>query len=817
LNDVESLINELTLEEKAALVSGTEFWKTNEIPRLSIPSMYMTDGPCGLRKQGEKADHLGLNNSEKATCFPTGATVASSWNEAKAYRMGEAIADECHMFGVNMVLGPSININKNPRCGRSFEYFSEDPYLSGRLGISFVKGVQSRGIGTSVKHFAANDSENYRFMGDSVIDERALHEIYLKPFKMVVMEGNPTTVMSAYNKINGTYCSKNRRLLTEILRDDWGFSGAVISDWGGVIDRVASISAGLDLEMPGDCEFFRACIIEAVNNGTLPIADLDAAVRNVLNLIEKTTIKNSNATYDEALHNKISEEIAVDGAVLMKNKGSLPLNPNGNYLVIGDLFQHLRYQGAGSSMINPSKLTTPKEAFDKRNIDYAFAKGYAQSDADPDEALEDEAIEKAKRFDTILVFGGLTDLTESEGYDREHISLPANQLSLLEKLITLNKKIVFVMYGGSPVELLFDESVNAILNMYLPGQAGGEATAKLLFGEVSPSGKLPETWANKYEDILFGNEYSSNEIETYKESIYVGYRYFDKAKGINIKYPFGFGLSYTTFAYSNMKVANDGSKIKVVCTVTNTGNFEGGEIVQLYVKNAYSQVFKAEKELRAFAKIYLMPGESKKVELAFDKKDLSYYNVKLQKWVLENGEYEVMLGASVADIRLEESLPVSGEADIDAPYERNKISSYYDVDKLREVTAHEFENLIGYKVPKSRDKKYITMESPLKDLQNSNWIGRLFYKSVVGIGEKQYEKALKMPLSSDRDTELKASMFLMKFMPNNSVYAMSAASSGRFPHHIASAIVAFSNGRVIKGIGALLKKAKVAKLPKLQA
>jgi beta-glucosidase len=817
MQTVNELIQRMTVEEKAALMAGVDFWKTNSIPRLSIPSIYMTDGPCGLRKQGEKADHLGLNNSEQTTSFPTGVTLAASWNRDNIRKMGAAIAKECHHFGVNLLLGPAVNIKRNPKCGRNFEYFSEDPYLSGILGSAFVEGVQNKGIGVSLKHFAVNNNENYRFMGDSVLDERALREIYLRAFERIVKNTKPVTVMSAYNKINGVFCSENHRLLTEILREEWGFDGAVISDWGAVSDRVDGIKAGMDLEMPGDCEYFRKSIIDTVHSGELPISALDQSVSNILKLIQRTHDIQYGLAYDREEHHNLSGEIAADSAVLMKNDGILPLDSSQNYVVIGELFEKMRFQGAGSSLINPSKLTSPKTAFDQRGIRYDYASGYRESEFESEPEYVNSAMAKAQSADVVLFFAGQTDYTESEGYDRESMTLPDNQLALLRKLVQLNKKIVLVLFGGSPVELPFEDEVHAILNMYLPGQAGGEAAAQLLFGEKNPSGKLAETWMKSYTDVPFGEQFVQQKSELYKESIYVGYRYYDFLQGEGVRYPFGHGLSYTQFAYESLQVQQDSETFIVTCEISNTGQMEGGEIIQVYVANPTSDVFKPTKELRAFGKVYLKPGEKKQVKMSFTLSDLAYYHVDRKEWVVENGDYQVLIAASATDIRLSASLSITSQPDIASPYSREQLKHYFSPHLLSQVSMEEFEVLLGRKVTRSSNKestKY-TLDSRLDELRES-FIGNLFYTFVIGIGKKQFNRSQKMPEGPERDMQRKNGMFLMKMMPNNSIRSMSVSSTGRFGYHIAAGLIDLLNGQIMQGIKRMLRKERLSPLPKDQ-
>ncbi len=492
LMDIDRLIKEMTNEEKAALVAGTDFMYTNPIFRLNIPSVCMADGPHGLRKQTGKQDN-GISESEPATAFPTAVTTASSWNPDNARKMGTAIGKECNHYGVGILLGPGVNIKRNPLCGRNFEYFSEDPLLAGEMGAAEVSGIQSQGVGVAVKHFALNNSENYRFMGNSIVDMRAMREIYLRAFERIIKKAKPTSLMCAYNQINGTYCSENKWLLTDLLRDEWGFDGAVMTDWGAMHDRVASLKSGLDLEMPGDTAICRKWIMDGLRDGTLKADELDAAVRNVLTLVERVKKNGEREKADFDAHHILAGEIAEDAAVLLENDGALPLVKTEKLFIVGDLFEKMRYQGAGSSMINPTRVTTPKHAFDERKIEYIFCRGYAENKIEQNEEMIAEAVAKSADFDKILIFAGLTDYVESEGGDRENMCLPENQLALIEKMCETGKQIIVVLFGGSVMELPFADKVNAILNLFLPGQNGGTACANLLFGDKTPSGKLSET------------------------------------------------------------------------------------------------------------------------------------------------------------------------------------------------------------------------------------------------------------------------------------------------------------------------------------
>ncbi len=807
--DIFELLRKLTVEEKAALVAGTDFMYTNPVPGLNIPQIRMSDGPHGLRVQQQGGDN-GVAGSEPATAFPTAALTACGWNEDNLYKMGEAIGEEARHYGINVVLGPGVNIKRNPLAGRNFEYFSEDPLLAGKMGAAEINGIQSRGVGVSLKHFALNNAENYRFMGNSVCDERAMREIYLKAFEIAVKTAKPETVMCAYNAINGTYCSQNKWLLSDVLRNEWGFDGLVMTDWGATHDRIEMLKAGLDLEMPGDTDICRKWIIDGVADGTLDEAVLDKAVENVLNLVYKHAGQKTERS-DFAAHDLLAEEIAEDCAVLMKNDGTLPLSAEKTYFVAGELFEKMRYQGSGSSMINPTFLTTPKNAFDKADVKYEYCKGYKENQTAADKTLIDEAIKRAEKYDTVLVFVGLTDYVESEGCDRENMRLPENQLALINALIKTGKKIIVVLYGGSPVELPFADKVSAILNMYLPGQRGGEATRKLLFGEKNPCGKLAETWAKYYSDVPYGKEFSKTQIEIYKESVFVGYRYYQKAKK-TVAFPFGFGLSYTTFDYTNMSVEESDGKIVVSATVTNTGNRFGGEIVQLYVKAPNTDVFKPEKELRGFTKVYLAAGESKTIKITVNKSELAYYNAKEKRFVTESGEYEIQLCSSSETVKLSEKVKTAGD-DVSSPYDKGTFGLYANLpDK---VSDKAFEKMSGLKIPALPPVKPITLESRFTDLKET-FMGKIMYNAVLSVAKKDMKKAKKLPDGAERDNKIKGAMFLKRILESNSVITMSMSAGKSCPYHFAKGFVDLANGHIIKGIKDFCSPVKTAALPKNQ-
>ena len=610
--DINKLITELTLEEKAALVAGTDFMFTNPVPRLGVPSLRMSDGPHGLRVQKEGGENS-VYDSDQATCFPTAAATACGWDPENLRKMGEAIARECRYYGIHVLLGPGVNIKRNPLCGRNFEYFSEDPYLASELAIGEIRGVQSCGVGVAVKHFALNNSENFRFMGNSVASEKTMRELYLKVFERIVKIARPASLMCAYNQINGVFCSENKWLLTDVLRNEWGFDGLVMTDWGAMHDRVASLKAGLDLEMPGDTAICRKWIVDGINDGSLDVAELDKAVENVLTLVANYVRPADTEPIDFDAHHKLAAEIAADCAVLMKNDGALPLGTTDKLHICGDLFTHMRYQGAGSSLINPARLTTPADAFEARKI-----KNHSVDDCD-----------------TIVVFAGLTDAYESEGLDRDNMRLPEDQLRLIDEMNATGKPVVVVLFGGAPVELPFNDRVNAILNMHLPGQNGGEAVARLLFGEVNPSGKLAETWPVIYSDVPSCDTFGKSINEIYSEGSEAGYRYYSK-HGVPVRYPFGHGLSYTRFEQSEWVRNGD----KYLITVTNTGDRAGAEVVQLYIDG----------ELRGFKKVRLAPHESAIVTLVPEPREQTDFSDELTV-PPEPAHFPVTLESPFSDLR----------------------------------------------------------------------------------------------------------------------------------------------------------------------
>ncbi len=805
-NRIDNLINKLTLDEKIALVSGTNFMETNPIPRLNIPSIVMADGPHGLRKQ-KKEQNNGSTLSEPATCFPTAASLASSFNPDILYKMGKALSKECQYYGVDILLGPGVNIKRNPLCGRNFEYYSEDPFLAGTMGTSLVKGLEENGTMVSVKHFALNNSENYRFLGNSICDGRAMYDLYLKPFEIIVKNAHPSTLMCAYNQINGTFCSENKWLLSDILRKKWGFNGLVMTDWGATHDRVKGIKAGLDLEMPGGTLICRKMIKDGITSGILQIEDLDKAVKNVLTIV-KRAIQNKpeNKDVDFKAHHALARKIAAESAVLLKNDNVLPLNKKGNYLVIGELFSKMRYQGSGSSMINPTFLVSPKEAFDTHCLKYDYLKGYSLSSDNYNSNLLKGI--NLSSYDKIILFIGLSDDAESEGGDRNSFLLPTNQLKVIEQLKNLSIPIVGVLFGGSPFEISFLNQFQGLINMYLPGQNGGNACFDLLFGDANPSGRLAETWPASYQDILSSNTFGKDVNEIYQESIYVGYRYFNEIHPP--LFDFGYGLSYTTFEYSNYSVELFNDLIKIDVDITNIGNRYGKEVVQIYVENPNSLTYRPIRELKVFTKVGLEVNETKHVSLVIKVDDLKYYEPSLNDFLLEPGKYYLSLCKSANQVIMKKEINILGSFPNNI-LDGDLLKLYRDF-MISKVSNNLYLTTFKLDYP-VKQKKPITLESRFTDL-NYTFFGRILYKMIMRIPKKELKKALKLPESKEKDNLVKGALFLIRIFESNSIISMSMSGGNRFPYNFAKGIVEVSNGHLFKGLYQFTHKIKASKLPK---
>ena len=653
--DIKNLLLQMTLEEKAAMCSGRDFWHIQGLERLGVPSVMVTDGPCGLRKQAGETDHLGLNASVTAVSYPTGSCVACSFDRNLIKASGEALGDECQAEGVAVLLGPAVNIKRSPLCGRNFEYFSEDPYLTGEMAAAYIQGVQSKNIGTSLKHFAANSQEHRRMTSDSVVDERTLREIYLSAFETAVKESQPWSVMCSYNQVNGAFASENRQLLTEILRDEWGFKGFVVSDWGAVNDRVKGVAAGMDLEMPGPDALATEKLIAAVKDGSLDEAVLDTAVERILKAVfAYTENRRPETAFDHEGHHEKARQMAAESMVLLKNDGLLPLKKESSVAFIGKFADKPRFQGGGSSHVNSYKVSGSVEAAKAYGVTYV--QGYDTKSVEPDQAMIEEAVQGAKAAECAVVFIGIPDALESEGFDRADMGVPACQQKLVEEVVKVQPNTAVVVECGGAIEMPWIDGVKAVLYAYLGGEAVGPAIVDLLYGDVNPSGKLAETFPLKVEDNPSYLYYLGEGDRTeYREGVFVGYRYYDKKK-MDVLFPFGHGLSYTQFQYSGLTLDKDAMKdtdtLSVSLKVKNVGDRAGKEIVQLYVGAPAGGVIRPVKELRGFEKIELALGEEKTVSFTLGKRAFAYYNVELADWQVETGVYTIMVGKSSREIEL---------------------------------------------------------------------------------------------------------------------------------------------------------------------
>ena len=701
MQNTELLLKELTLEEKCALLSGAETFKTRGMPEHGIPQIWLSDGPHGLRKQAGESDHLGLNPSVPATCFPTASAVANSWDAALGEEIGAALGEEAAAQEVSVVLGPGLNMKRNPLCGRSFEYFSEDPYLAGKLAAGYIRGIQSKGVAACPKHFAVNSQETRRMASDSIVDERTLREIYLTGFEIAVKEGHPRSIMSSYNLVNGTYANENKHLLMEILRGEWGFDGAVITDWGGSNDHALGVKNGSTLEMPAPGGDSVRELLAAVESGKISESDIDARLLELLPLVfdTKAALDAAPREFDAAAHHALARRAAAESLVLLKNEGALlPLAAGTKVAVIGDFAKNPRYQGAGSSMVNSTQVDV---LLDKLIDSELNVIGYQQGfdrHGKPDAALQKSACELATQADTVILCMGLDEIAESEGLDRSNLRLAQNQVDLLQAVAAVNPKIVVVLYSGSVVETPWLDNCQALLYAALGGQAGAGTVADALAGKVNPCGKLAETWPLAYADVPSAADFATRrKTVEYREGLYIGYRYFTTAEKA-VRFPFGYGMSYTTFAYSDMAADEQG----VSLTVTNTGSVAGTEIVQLYVAKKSSELFRPAKELKGFARVTLAPGEKQRITITLDDKAFRFWNVKANRWEIEGGEYELLVGASVEDIRLCEKISVHGTATVH-PYEDRDLDCYYKGDVLN-VSDADFEKLLGHPIPNGNTK-----------------------------------------------------------------------------------------------------------------
>ncbi|PWJ50519.1 glycoside hydrolase family 3 C-terminal domain-containing protein [Faecalicatena contorta] len=789
----QELIGKMTLEEKASLLSGKDFWQTVDIKRLGIPSMTLSDGPHGIRRQAGESDHLGLNASVPATCFPTAATVANSWNPGLGEELGSYLGEEAVSQGVNVLLGPGLNIKRSPLCGRNFEYFSEDPYLAGKMAAGYVKGIQSKGVAACPKHFAANSQELRRMSNDSVLDERTFREIYTTGFEIAVKEGKSKSIMTSYNRINGVYANENEHLLQEILVDEWGFDGFVVSDWGGSNSHTDGVKAGSHLEMPTTGKDGMRELMAAVKEGTLSEELLDRRVDELLSVIfdtQKAVEGKTGKGFDIEKHHGMAERAAEECVVLLKNEDNiLPLKQGTKVAVIGDFADKPRYQGAGSSIVNSTKLDSPLDVW--KTEEWVEFAGYEQGfirNGKMSEELERKAAELAKRADVVLLYLGLDELAETEGMDREHMKIAYNQIDLLAAVQKANSNIVVVMSAGAPVEMPWLNLVKGMVHGYLAGQAGAGAVANVLTGKVCPSGRLSETYPVSYEDTPIYHCWPGKEkTSEYREGLFVGYRYYETAD-IPVLFPFGYGLSYTSFAYSDIQA--DENEVHV--TIQNTGSVDGAEVVQIYISKPNGKIFRPAKELKGFQKVYLKAGESKTVTIPLDDKAFRYYNVITNKWEVEGGSYRIMAGPNVAEVSLSTEVSIEG-TEARLPYKKEELSSYY-TGQVAEVGDEEFEDLLGGPIPDGRwdRNKGLDINDALCQMRYAkSGLARLILRILEHLKNKSMAKG-------EPDLNI-------LFIYNIPFRGIAKMTGGMVSMDMARAMAEVVNGHFFKGMGHLIK------------
>ena len=794
-----NMVKKMTLEEKAAILSGKNEWQSRDITRLGIPSITCSDGPHGIRRQEGAGDHLGLNASLPATCFPTAATVANSWNESLGEEIGAALGEEAKVQNVNVLLGPGLNMKRSPLCGRNFEYFAEDPYLAGKMASAYIKGIQSQGVAACPKHFAVNSQELRRMAMNSVVDERTLREIYLTGFEIAVKEGKAKSIMTSYNEVNGTYANENKHLVQEILRGEWGFDGFVVTDWGGSNDHVAGVAAGSNLEMPNPGLDSARQVIAAVEEGRLTMEELDLCVDQLLDMILTLTenAKDKPKSFSETEHHDLARRAAVESAVLLKNADDiLPLAAKSKVALIGDFAFEPRYQGAGSSMVNATFVETMEKTIGNYDLQVVgTSRGYKRT-GEADEALKKEALDIAQNADVVIYCFGLDELSESEGLDRTHMRIPQNQIELLEALVKVNANVIGILSAGSAVEMPWQNCCKAILHGYLTGQAGASAMLDIVTGKANPSGRLNETYPIRYEDTPAIRNYPSTERNAeYREALYIGYRYYDTSK-VRVQYPFGFGLSYTTFVYSDINVDNDG----VSFTLTNTGKYDGAEVAQLYVGLPNAIVFRPTKELKGFQKVFLKAGESKEVRIPFDDKTFRYWNVKTNQWEVEMGTYDIMIGASVADIRLTAGLEVAGTT-TEFPYNPAELPYYY-TGLVQNISDAEFTTLLGYPIPSGKWSGELGLNDAICQM----------YYAKSGLARFIYNRLTAMKKKSEAKGKPDLNILFIYNMPFR---ALSKMTAGMVSLEMAEGMLTVVNGHFLKGmkqvIGGFFRNRKMNK------
>lgn len=780
-----AIIKKLNLGQKAALMSGKNIWETQDIAGV-IPSIFLSDGPHGVRKQLGESDHLGLNDSVPATCFPPAATLANSWDEGLLTRVGQAIGEEAKALDVQVILGPGLNTKRNPKCGRNFEYYSEDPYLAGKLAAASIRGIQSTGTIACPKHFAVNSQENRRMASDSIVDERAYRELYTTNFEIAIKEGQAKSIMSAYNLINGVYANESKELLRDILRDEFGFEGFVVSDWGGDNNHVEGVRNGSHLAMPGQSVNGPLEIVEAVKSGVLPERILDERVDELIDVIFQSTAgSKTSEKMDWEKHHQLAREAAMRSVVLLKNKNNtLPLNPTQKVAIIGEFAKKPRYQGAGSSVVNPQKLETTLEVVADYPIELTgYAPGYSRGGV-VNNQLEEEALALAKRSETVLLYVGLDEVFESEGMDRQSLKMPKNQQQLIEKLAKTSAKIVVVLSAGSVIEMPWADQVDAIVHGYLSGEAGASGMLEVLCGHYNPSGKLNESYPMHEEDILFGEAFpAQGQYAYYQESIFVGYRYYDSAKKA-VRFPFGYGLSYTTFEYSDLQVTQEGIRV----TVTNTGVVAGEEIVQLYVGKKDSRIIRAAHELKGFTKVQLEPQASQTVTIAFDDKTFRYFDVVSKSWETEAGTYEIAVGSHSRSLPLTQTIQMTGITPSMIPVANYKNHAF------DQLTMLDFESLYGRPLPKESQEKIHQLHgnSVISEMKYAkNPVARFVYRVIQYLLKKSEAKG-------------KPDLNLL-FIYNMPFRAIAKMTNGMVSMEMVDQILRMVNGHFFSGFSGLIK------------
>ena len=789
----EKISNQMTLEEKALMMSGKNTWETVDFEKYGIPSMVMSDGPHGLRRQAGAGDHLGLNASLPATCFPTAAGVANSWDEELGEQIGTALAEEAVTMGVNVILGPGLNIKRSPLCGRNFEYFSEDPYHAGKMAAAYVKGIQSQGIAACPKHFAANSQELRRMANDSVVDERTFRELYTTGFEIAVKEGKAKSIISSYNEVNGVYANENKHMLQEILVDEWGFDGYVVSDWGGSNDHALGVKNGSHLEMPGTGKAGMNDILKAVKNGSLEESILDQRLDELLNVIFAThqaTVDGAGKTFDKEAHHALARKAAEESIVLLKNESEiLPLKEGAEVVVIGDFAKVPRYQGAGSSLVNPAKEPESilNEIAGSGLKMTAYEQGYVRN-RKTDKKLVEAAVNAAKTAKTVLIFAGLDEISESEGLDRTHMHMPAAQNALIHAVAKVNPNVIVVLSAGSSVEMPWYSEVKGIVHGYLGGQAGASAMLNVLTGKVCPSGRLNETYPLHYEDTPAYRYYPSKERSSeYREALYVGYRYYTTV-GKEVRFPFGFGLSYTSFSYKDLKVGEKG----VTFTVKNEGKVRGTEVPQLYVGRTSDTVFRPVRELKGFDRVTLDPGEEKEVTIPFDDKTFRFYDTRTDSWESESGEYQIMVGCNAEEMLLEGSLSVEGTVK-SGKYSKEEMPEYF-TGHIEQVEDSEFQKLYEKEIPDG---------SWSGEIRINDAVCQLYYgKGILG---KLIYKVLRLLLKIS-EWQGKPNLNVL-FNYNMPIRGYAKMTGGLVTMEMAEALTEMANGHRIKGTAHLIRAA----------